>query len=74
MKDAGAPDFLWAEAFATAVYMINRTISSNSGGVTPFKAFSGRKPDVNHMRVWYLDVFTHQPKDLGVKKLGECGR
>ena len=23
MKDAGAPDFLWANAFATAVYAIN---------------------------------------------------
>ena len=71
MKDARAPDFLWAKAFTTAVYAINRTISVNSGGVTPFKAFSGWKLDIGHMRVWYLDVFTHQPKELGSRKLGE---
>ena len=44
------------------------------GGKTPFEAFFGRKPDVAHMRVWYADAYAHQPKDLGVKKLGEHGR
>ena len=39
----------------------------------PFKAFFGRKPDIGHMQVWYSDVFTHQLKDLGAGKLGECG-
>ena len=73
MKDARAPDFLWAKAFTTTVYAINRTISANSGGVTPFKVFSSWKPDIGHMRVWYSDVFTHQPKELGSRKLGERG-
>ena len=72
MKDARAPNFLCAEAFTTTVYAINRMISANSGGVTPFEVFSGWKLDIGHMRVWYLDVFTHQPKELGSRKLGEC--
>src|SRR5260370_20851385 len=25
------------------------------------------------MRVWYSDVFIHQPKELRAQKLGECG-
>ncbi len=28
MKDTGAPDFLWADAFATVVYAMNRTTSA----------------------------------------------
>ena len=28
MKDTGAPDFLWADTFATVVYAMNRTISA----------------------------------------------
>jgi len=72
MKDANAPDFLWADALATVVYAINRMAGSRSGSVTPFEAFFGEKPDVSHMRVWYADIFIHQPKGLGGGKLGEC--
>ena len=39
MKDAAAPDFLWADAGAVAMYAINQTISASSGGVTPYEAF-----------------------------------
>ena len=73
LKDASAPDFLWANAFATAVYAINRTVSSSAGNQTPFEAFFGKKPDVGHMRVWFSDVFIHCAKDLGARKLGERG-
>ena len=71
LKDAGAPDFLWADAFATTMYAINRTVSSGARNAMPFKAFFQQKPSVSHMRVWYSDVYTHQPKDLRSKKLGE---
>ena len=70
LKDAGAPDFLWA----IATYSINRTISASSGGVTPYEAFYGKHPSVDHMRVWYCDVFIHCAKTLGAKKLGERGK
>ena len=73
MKDAGALDFLWADAFTTAVYAMNWTVSAHARGKTPFEAFFDKKPNVSHMRVWFSDVFVHQPKELGVRKLGECG-
>ena len=63
LKDASAPDFLWADAFATAVYAINHTVSLSAGKVTPFEAFFHQKPD----------VYIHQLKDLGSRKLGEWG-
>ncbi len=73
MKDSSAPDFLWADAFATAVYAINRMAGSHSDSMTPFKAFFGEKPNISHMHVWYSNMFIHQPKSLGAVKLGEHG-
>ena len=71
LKDIGAPDFLWGNAFVTAVYAINRTVSTSTGNILPFEAFFGWKPNISHMQVWYSDVFIHWPKDLGANKLGE---
>ena len=73
MRDVSAPDFLWADAFATTVYAINRTISNHNRLMMPFEAFFGKKPDISHMRIWYSNVFIHQPKGLGAGKLGERG-
>ena len=64
MKDAGAPDFLWADTFATVVYVMNQTVSARAGDITPYEAFFCKKPDISNMRVWYLNVFIHQPKEL----------
>ncbi len=66
MKDARAPDFLWADTFTTAVYAMNWAVSAHTGGKTPFKAFFDKKPNVSHMRVWFSDIFVHLPKELGV--------
>ena len=73
MRDADAPNFLWADAFATTVYAINQTMSGHTPMMTPYKAFFRRKPSISHMRIWYSDTFIHQPKDLGAGKLGERG-
>ena len=68
------PDFLWADAGAVATYLINRTVSASSGGLTPYEAFYGTRPSISHMRVWYCDVFIHHDKSLGARKLGERGK
>ena len=39
MRDVSAPDFLWADAFATTVYAINWMISNHNQLMTPFEAF-----------------------------------
>src|SRR5260370_42034852 len=64
LKDADAPNFLWADAFATVVYAINRTVSSSTGNITPYEAFFGQRPDVLGMRGWISDVFVHHLKNL----------
>ena len=55
----------WAEALNTAIYLANRTpTSSLPDHKTPYEAWHGRIPDVEHLRVfgcraWVVD---HKPK------------
>lgn len=57
------PMHLWAEATATAVYILNRTGQSRMGGNhTPYELWTEKKPDLGHMRVFGSDAYVHVPK------------
>uniref|UniRef100_A0A1X7VM16 Integrase catalytic domain-containing protein n=1 Tax=Amphimedon queenslandica TaxID=400682 RepID=A0A1X7VM16_AMPQE len=45
------PQRFWAEALSTAVYLRNRSPTKSVDGLTPYEAWSGRKPSVNHLSV-----------------------
>lgn len=59
--DANMPKKFWAEAVNTAVYLRNRTIASGLTK-TPYELWTGRKPDVSHVRVFGSTAMTHVPK------------
>ncbi|XP_070681739.1 uncharacterized protein [Malus domestica] len=40
------------EAINTAVYLLNRCLTSALDSVTPFKAYSGRRPGIKHLKVF----------------------
>jgi len=42
---------LWMEALKTAIHILNR-VPSKSVRKTPYELWTGRKPSVNHLRVW----------------------
>ena len=44
-------NYLWGEAIKTALYILNR-VPSKSVAKTPFELWTGRKPSLNHFRVW----------------------
>lgn len=70
MEAKSVPKFLWGEAVYTAVYLLNRSPSvAVAGDVTPLEAWSSRKPDVSHLRVFGSECYIHVPKQLR-KKLG----
>ncbi|CAL2236277.1 unnamed protein product [Prunus armeniaca] len=46
------PYEFWAEAVLTAVYLLNRCPSKSLKKVTPFEAFTGRKPGIAHLKVF----------------------
>lgn len=59
------PKNLWAEAVSTAVYVLNRTIHSSGKNLkTPFEMWTGRKPDLEHVRIFGSTAYTHIPKQL----------
>jgi hypothetical protein len=62
IKSMGMPSYFWAEAVTTAVYILNRAPTRSLDGVTPYEAWHGRKPNVQHLRTFGCTVH--------VKKVG----
>ena len=51
MSRSNLPNFLWGEAIKIAMYILNR-VPSKSIFKTPFELWIGKKPSLNHFRVW----------------------
>lgn len=68
------PEKLWGEACATAVYILNRVINSNTGVKTPFKLYFRKKPQLNHLRVFGSLCFvkTAEKKRRGYQRMVEA--
>ena len=45
------PGFLWGEALKTALYILNH-VPTKAVPLTPFELWTGRKPSLNHLKVW----------------------
>ena len=54
---------LWAEARNTAVYVQNHCPHRVLGMSTPEEAFSGKKPDISHLKIFGSSVYIHVTKD-----------
>jgi hypothetical protein len=55
----------------TAVYILNRSPTRSLDGVTPYEAWHGRKPSMQHMRTF--GCVAHVKKiGPGVNKLSDC--
>ena len=64
---SGLPTFLWDEAVSHANYLRNRAPTRALQGMTPHEAWTGKKPDVRHLRefgcdVWVLDESNNRSK------------
>jgi bifunctional DNA-binding transcriptional regulator/antitoxin component of YhaV-PrlF toxin-antitoxin module len=66
LKAKDLPKELWAEAMNTAAYAFNR-ISLRGESKMPFEKWTGKKPDVSHMRVFGTKGYVHVPKELRKK-------
>jgi len=61
------PVKLWAEAVNTTCYILNRTPTVGSQGMTPYEAWTNRKPRLDHIRVFGSDAYAHVSKQLRKK-------
>ena len=60
----------WGEALSTAAYLRNRSPTKAVKGMTPYEAWTGEKPKVDHLRIFGCQAFVHVPKDAKQKHLG----
>ena len=67
LHDQDLPMHLWAEAARTAVYVQNHTPHRVLENKTPKEVFSGKKPEVSHLRIFGCPVYIHIPKEKRTK-------
>ena len=61
MHEKHMPNFNWAEAASTAVYLMNRCTTNGVHELTPYEILVGRKPIVEYeciMAVFTLSLWT----------------
>jgi hypothetical protein len=63
LNDQGLSMFLWGEATMTTIYVQNRSPHRILKDMTPEEAFSGKKPNVENLRIFGCPVYSHIPKD-----------
>jgi hypothetical protein len=63
LNDQGLSMYLWGEATMTAIYVQNKSLHRILKDMTPEEAFSGKKPNVEHVRIFGCPVYFHIPKD-----------
>jgi hypothetical protein len=63
IMDQDLPMCLWAEAAMETVYVQNRLSHSALGFKTPEEMFTGKKPEVSHLKIFGCPVFVHIPKE-----------
>lgn len=73
LKAKGLPGWLWGEAVATAVYLLNRSPTKGVKGMTPYEAWFGKKPAVHNLRTFGCVVYVKNTKPT-LKKLDDRGQ
>lgn len=57
----------WAEAVSTAAYITNRCPTRALAFLTPEEMWSGKKPDITHMKIFGCEAMVHVPKEKAKK-------
>jgi hypothetical protein len=75
MADKSMPHHYWDEVVAIAIYNMNKTPIAIVHGMTPEEKYSGRKPDLSHLKVFGCIAYVHVPDELRTKldpKVEKC--
>jgi hypothetical protein len=73
LKAKGLPGWFWGEAVNAVVYVRNMCPTKSIDDMTPFEAWHGRKPAVNHIRTFGCIVYVRNTTPH-LKKLEGRGR
>ena len=64
---SNVPKYLWAEAVNTAVYILNRTPSTQTPNSTPFEMWYKRRPTLEHIKTFGCEAYVHIPDQKRTK-------
>jgi len=53
------PSFLWGEVVSTTIYTLNRCPTKVVQSKNPFEAWSRRKPNISHLRMFSCEAFSY---------------
>ena len=67
MNEKDMPKYYQEEAIHTTVYIMNRTPIAAIHGMTPEESFTGKKPDLSHLKVFGCLAYVHVPDKLRSK-------
>ena len=67
IHDQDLPMLSWDEATRTYVYVQNKISHSAPTFKTPKEMFTGKKPEVSHLKILGCPVFVHIPKEKRTK-------
>jgi hypothetical protein len=65
--------WFWGEVVNTTIYLLNRAPTKVVQGMTPFEAWYGKKPVVDHLKVFGCIAYVRNTKPH-LKKLDDRGR
>jgi hypothetical protein len=63
LNEKNLPNYFWAEAITTVVYIVNRTPTTIIHGMTPEEKFTSKKPYVSHLIVFGCIAYVHVPDE-----------
>jgi transposase InsO family protein len=69
LHNQNLPKFLWAEAYNIIMYLQNRSPHKVFGNVTLKEAFTGKKPNIDHLHIFGCATYCHIPAEK-MTKLG----
>ena len=58
LKGKELSNSLWAEVVHTTIYILNRSPTKSVRNRTPYEAWSGRKPEVSHLKVFSCPAYS----------------
>ncbi|KAG7552453.1 Integrase catalytic core [Arabidopsis thaliana x Arabidopsis arenosa] len=73
LKHMNIPNYLWGEAVRHATYLINRVATRTLTDKTPYEAYKGKKPNIQHLRVFGCTAYA-RIESPHLKKLDDRSR
>jgi len=63
LNEKNLPNYFWAKAAITTIYIMNQTPTSTVHGMTLEEKFTSKKLDVSHLRMFGCIAYVHVPNE-----------